>query len=373
MVLMSAPMSAARSSIPAPANGPRFLVMGCGAIGGMLTATLAETGHDVVAVTTNEGIHAAVSDRGLKMVGEGATRHVRARVELGVPKLGPDEGAFDYVLLATQPPQVEEAARIAAPFLSPNGAMVCLQNGLCEERIAKIVGDDRVIGGVVAWGATMPEPGLYERTASGGFTLGRMDGRALGSSHDALVRALEAVGPVEATDNLRGKRWSKLAINCAISSLGTIGGDRLGALMQHRFVRRLALEIMTEVTQVAKKENVRLEKVSGTIDLSWIALDENERAASGSPSLVAKHGLLLAVGFRYRRMKSSMLSAIERGRTPAVDFLNGEVVDRARLHKLPVAVNERIRDTVWDIANGKSKPGVALLKEVYEATGPHGA
>ena len=100
--------------------------------------------------------------------------------------------------------------------------------------------------------------------------------------------------------------------------------------MQHRFVRRLALEIMTEVTQVARKEGVRLEKVSGTLDLSWIALDEAERAAAGSPSLVAKHGLLLAVGFRYRRMKSSMLSAIERGRTPAVDFLNGEVVDRAR-------------------------------------------
>jgi 2-dehydropantoate 2-reductase len=367
-------MSATRSSYPAPpnGNGPRFLVMGCGAIGGTLAATLAEIGHDVTAVTTNEGIHAAIVDRGLKMVGEGAPRHVRARVSLGVPTVAAGE-TYDYVLLATQPPQVEEAARMAAPLLSENGAMICLQNGLCEERIAKIIGDDRVIGGVVAWGATMPEPGLYERTAAGGFTLGRLDGRALGASHDALARALEAVGPVEATDNLRGKRWSKLAINCAISSLGTIGGDRLGALMPHRFVRRLALEIMTEVTQVARKENVRLEKVSGTIDLSWIALDENERAASGSPSLVAKHGLLLAVGFRYRRMRSSMLSAIERGRTPAVEFLNGEVVDRARLHKIPVAVNERIRDTVWDIAKGKSKPGVALLREVYEATGPHGA
>jgi 2-dehydropantoate 2-reductase len=310
-----------------------------------------------------------VSDRGLKVVGEGASRQVRARVALGVP-----EGeTFDYVILATQPPQVEDAARAAAAVLAPGGAMVCLQNGLCEDRIAKIVGDDRVIGGVVAWGATMPEPGLYERTAAGGFTLGRMDGRALGPAHDPLVRALEAVGAVETTDNLRGKRWSKLAINCAISSLGTIGGDRLGALMPHRFVRRLALEIMTEVTQVARKENVRLEKVSGTIDLPWIALDEAERTAAGSPSLVAKHGLLLAVGFRYRRMKSSMLSAIERGRTPAVDFLNGEVVDRARLHKIPAPVNERVRSTVWAISEGKARASVVTLRELYEATGPHGA
>jgi len=348
---------------------PRFLVMGCGAIGGVVTASLAETGQDVMAVTTNEGIVAAVESRGLELVGEGAPRRARARIALGVP-----EGeTFDYVILATQPPQVEEAARRAAPLLAPTGAMVCLQNGLCEDRVAKIVGDDRVIGGVVAWGATMPEPGLYERTAAGGFTLGRMDGRALGPSHDGLVRALEAVGAVELTDNLRGKRWSKLAINCAISSLGTIGGDRLGTLMPHRFVRRLALEIMTEVTQVARKENVRLEKVSGTLDLSWIALDEVERASAGSPSLLAKHGLLLAVGLRYRRMKSSMLSAIERGRMPAVDFLNGEVVDRARAHAIAVPVNERIRDTVWDISKGKKTAGLATLREVYEVTGPHGA
>jgi 2-dehydropantoate 2-reductase len=339
---------------------PRFLVMGCGAIGGVLTAALAETGRDVTAVTTNADIHAAVSERGLKVVGEGAPRIVRAKVSLGVP-----EGKFDYILLATQPPHVEEAARSALAALADDGAMVCLQNGLCERRIARIAGDDRVIGAVVGWGATMPEPGLYEKTAAGGFTLGYPSGDVFDDGDD-LASALEAVGPVETTTNLPGKRWSKLAINCAISSLGTIGGERLGPLMQQRIVRRLALEIMTEVVQVARKENVRLEKVSGTLDLSWIALTEEERRAAGSPSLVAKHGLLLAVGFRYRRMKSSMLSAIERGRTPAVDFLNGEVVDHAREHGIRVPVNTLIRDTVWAIANGKQRPGPELVRSVYE-------
>jgi 2-dehydropantoate 2-reductase len=354
-------------------QSPRFLVMGCGAIGGIVTASLAETGADVTAITTNEGIHAAVSERGLKVVGEGSPRHARAPIALTAAGVSDADRKVDYVILATQPPQVEEAARMAAPLLAEGGAMVCLQNGLCEDRVAKIIGADRVIGGVVAWGATMPEPGLYERTAAGGFTLGRMDGRSLSPEHDALARALEAVGPVETTDNLRGKRWSKLAINCAISSLGTIGGDRLGALMPHRSVRRLALEIMTEVVAVARKEDVKLEKVSGTLDLNWIALDEEERAAAGSPSLFAKHGLLMAVGFRYRRMKSSMLSAIERGRAPAVDFLNGEVIERARAHKIDVRVNERVRDMVWAIAAGKKQPGMPLIRELYEVTGPHGA
>lgn len=347
--------------------GSRFLVMGCGGIGGIVAANLVESGHDVTAVTTNRAIAEAVERSGFQLRDDAGTRSVRGVVRQSVP----DE-RFDFVLLATQPPSVEEAARMALPALSETGAMVCFQNGLCERRVSRIAGTERTFGGVVAWGAAMPEPGVYDRTASGGFTLGRLDG-ARDPRLDELGAALEAVGPTETTANLAGKRWSKLAINCAISSLGTIGGDRLGALLGYRFVRRLTLEVMTEVVAVARAESVKLEKVSGTIDLDWIALTEEERKVGGSPSLLAKHGLLLAVGFRYRRMRSSMLSAIERGRTPAVDYLNGEVVDHGVARGVPTPVNALVRDTVWRIARGEVKPSVALLQEVFDATGPRGA
>src|SRR5277367_6596314 len=152
----------------------------------------------------------------------------------------------------------------------------------------------------------MLAPGVYERTADGGFALGAhvQQGTSSAQRLGAIANVLEVIGPVELTDNLAGKRWSKLAINAAISALGTIGGDRLGALLQHRFVRRLALEIMTECVLVARAEGVRLEKVSGTVDLDWLALTTEEKTMSGSPSLVAKHAMLLAVGFRFRRMRS---------------------------------------------------------------------
>jgi len=342
-------------------------VMGSGGIGGVMTALLSESGQDVVAFTTNLAIEQAVRAHGLRLRGEEIERSVQASVVRAVP-----EGPFDVVVLCTQPPQVEEAARMALPVLASDGVMVCLQNGLCEARVAAIAGADRTLGAVVAWGAAMPEPGVYDRTAAGGFTLGSLDG----SSHPklaVLASAFEAIGPVEITTNLRGKRWSKLAINAAISSLGTIGGDRLGALMGQRFVRRLALEIMTEAVQVARAEKVKLEKVSGTVDLEWIALTDEERMAAGSPSLVAKHALLLAVGFRYRRMRSSMLAAIERGRTPAVDFLNGEIVLGAEKHGFDTPVNVAVRELVWQLARGERKPGMDALMSLYDETGPHGA
>ena len=47
-----------------------------------------------------------------------------------------------------------------------------------------------------------------------------------------IAEILEAVGPVTLTENLRGARWSKLALNCAVSALGTIAGERLGPLVR---------------------------------------------------------------------------------------------------------------------------------------------
>ena len=88
------------------------------------------------------------------------------------------------------------------------------------------------------------------------------------------------------------------------------------------------------------------------VDLDWVALSEADKAASASVSLTAKHMLLLAVGLRYRRMRSSMLAAIERKRTPAIDFLNGEVVARGARHGIATPFNARIVDTVWAIARG---------------------
>src|SRR5688572_20617331 len=216
---------------------PRILVMGAGAIGGTVSASLTEIGADVTAVTTNPAILAAVRAEGFRTTGESGKRAVQGRIEQGVP----DGETFDVVLLATQPPQVEEAARAALPALAEGGQMVVFQNGLCEARIARIAGADRVIGAIVAWGASMPEPGLYDRTASGGFTLGRLTGEPDDPVH-ALGDLLEVVGPVQYTANLAGARWSKLALNCAISSLGTIGGERLGPLVMVRRYRRLGLE-----------------------------------------------------------------------------------------------------------------------------------
>ncbi len=285
-----------------------------------------------------------------------------------ITAVGPADGPFDVILLCTQPPQVEDAARSVVDRLASDGTMLVLQNGLCEQRVARIVGAERVIGAVVAWGGSMVEPGVYDRTSDGGFVIGRYDGQD--DPRLAQIAALlEPIGPVQITRNLAGARWSKLAINCAISTLGTIGGDRLGPLMRLMWARRLGLEIVTEVVAVAHAEGVQLEKVVGAVDLDWLALTDVERRATlGSPTLFLKHSLMLGVGARYRNLRSSMLQAIERGRTPAVGFLNGEIVERGLRHGIPTPRNAAAVAWVHAIAAGERKPSVESLRALFDAT-----
>ena len=80
----------------------------------------------------------------------------------------------------------------------------------------------------------------------------------------------------------------------------------------------------------------------------------------------------LAWVVRYRRLRSSMLAAIERGREPPVDFLNGEVVQRGKAHGIPVPVNARLLEAVHAMARRELKPGVETLRHIYEQTRPRG-
>jgi 2-dehydropantoate 2-reductase len=350
-------------------DAARILVVGCGGIGGTVSASLCYQGLNVTALTRNAEIADAINAQGFRTQGELSLGAVAGKAVTSLPK---DTPPFDFILLATQPPQVEEAARSLAGHLRPDGAIIVFQNGLCELRVSPHVGDDRVIGAIIAWGASMIEPGLYDRTSAGGFVLGRITPI---EGDDARLRELsmilEAIGPVTMSQNMLGARWSKLAINCGISAIGTVGGGRLGPLLRKRYVRRMFLELITETVAVAHAEGVKLEKVAGTFDLDWIALTESERATKlGSAGLLAKHALLLAVGTRYRRLRSSMLNAIERGREPAIDFLNGEVVQRGERHGIATPVNIAIRKLVKQIAAGEKQSGQETLRRLFDDTRP---
>ncbi len=346
-----------------PPAQTRFLIVGLGALGGVVAHALCVAEHDVTVLVRRSDVARIITTSGLRELRSGTV--VKPEVASNSLDL---TGHYDFVVLAMQPTDVEAAIQGLSGVLSNDSQVVCLQNGLCEERVAATIGAERVVGAVVTFGANSHGIGRCEHVPGGGIVFGRIDG-SLDPKLTLLVDCLRDLGKVRTSQNLIGIRWSKLIVNCAISTLGTIGGDQLGALLNKAYARELAFEVMGEAVNVARASAIKLERLPGTLPLQWLAARRQDgaglRAAAKS---WAQHTAALGLGAKYRRLRSSMLRAIERGHMPAVDFLNGEIVTRGQRLGVKTPVNERARDLVWEISRGEQVASHATLRSFYDET-----
>src|SRR5215210_7460879 len=94
----------------------------------------------------------------------------RVRLEAHADPAGLD-GPFDFALITLKALHLEGAL---GPLrdLGLVDTFVSLGNGLVQERVAGIVGEERLIWGTVEWGATNLGPGHLARTTRGPFLIG---------------------------------------------------------------------------------------------------------------------------------------------------------------------------------------------------------
>lgn len=102
----------------------------------------------------------------------------------------------DFVLMTTKAFDMPPAAKQVLPFLIDNSAVVSRQNGICEDILAEIVGQERTIGCIVGWGATMHQPGELEMTSTGEFVIGNLN-NLIDQRIKFLKTVFETIYPVE--------------------------------------------------------------------------------------------------------------------------------------------------------------------------------
>ena len=337
----------------------RIAVFGAGSIGGPIAAHLIRARETVSVFAGNQEIAAALSEHGLDVYGVRGDLKVPIQATVG-PAAG--DGPFDVVLLAMKTERLQAAARDALPYLAPSGFLVCCQNGVPEPRAIEVAGRERVVGGVVGWGGSMEGPGRYRVTSRGTITLGEPGG-APSERIRAFVSVLQRSGlPAKTTDNLPGVRWSKLALNCTITTLGAVSGLTIGGMVSHRPYRELAFTVMSEVADVARAEGVRLEKVAGTFEIDTLYVPTT--GGTGRGKWLLRHTVLRAVGVKYRRQRSGITRSLERGRRPEIDALNGFVVERGRAKGVPTPLNDALTVMVRDLAEGRRQANARVWEEL---------
>ena len=330
----------------------RIAIYGAGSLGTILGAFISKAGVPIELINRNKAHIEALKAKGAQVVG---TMNFRQPVLAYTP----DEmkGTYDILFLMTKQQHNAEVVQMLKGFLAPDGVLVTFQNGLPEMQIAEVLGEERVLGCTVAWGATMQSPGVCELTSEPdalSFSLGAISTQR--SKHFAKVKELlETMGTVEVEENFLGTRWSKLLINAAFSGMSAVLGCTFGEAAGPKESRRIVQALIKECIDVCQVGGIRIEPVQGK-DIVKLLNYTNALKRVFSffiiPIAIRKHA----------KLKASMLQDLEKGKLTEVDAINGAVSEYGRKVGFPTPMNDKVVEIIHRIERGELKPSFDNLR-----------
>ncbi|MBQ9137147.1 MAG: ketopantoate reductase family protein [Alistipes sp.] len=324
----------------------RVAIYGAGSLGTILGAYIAKAGENIELINRNKAHIESLQSKGAQVVGT-------VNFTQAVTAYTPDQmsGTYDIIFLMTKQQHNAEVVSMLKDFLAEDGVLVTFQNGLPEVQIAEILGEERVLGCTVAWGATMQSPGVCELTSSPDsltFSLGAISAKR-NRYFDDVKALLERMGEVDVEENFIGTRWSKLLINASFSGMSAVLGCTFGEAAAPRASRRIVQALIKECIDVCAAGGIRIEPVQGKDIVKLLDYSNPIKKAISSfiiPIAIRKHA----------RLKASMLQDLEKGKLTEVDAINGAVSAYGRKVGCPTPMNDRVVEIIHRIERGEAKP-----------------
>ncbi|CAB3758779.1 2-dehydropantoate 2-reductase [Burkholderia puraquae] len=291
----------------------KIAILGAGALGCAIGATLTEGGHETWLIDRSPAHVDAMRTHGLRVDDASGSRKVQVRATTQ-----PDEaGAAEVVIVLVKSFHTDAAIRSAQALVGPETQVLSLQNGLGHEDIlADAVGRERVLAGKTYVGGVLRGAGHIESGVVGKQTIiGELDGRVT----DRVRRIAEAFSnaglETRVSGNIVGTMWDKLLVNVATGALTGITSLTYGQLYDEPLLKATSLAAVAEAIAAAKAAGVTLSMTDP--EQAWTL------AAEGLPAA----------------FKTSMLQSLEKGSMTEIDFINGSVVRWGARHGVPTPVN----------------------------------
>jgi 2-dehydropantoate 2-reductase len=293
-------------------------IVGCGAVGSLFAANLAQLGDvEVWAYDLSRAHVDAINEHGLRLSGAGDVLG-RLRATSEAAELPPCE----FGIVATKAMHTE-AAIAATAHAFEDGCVATVQNGLGnEEALARHVA--RVIRGTTFPAGKILEPGHVQWDVKGDTTLGPYGDTPL----DEVVRLADACTragmPTHAVEDARGPQWRKVIFNASTNPIGALTALTHGRVCERPDLRALVSGLVSEGKAVAAAQGIVLD---------------------ADPEALIDHAAKPEVAYGH---KASMLQDVEARRPTEVDWLNGGIVRVGREHGVPTPLN----DAIWALVKG---------------------
>lgn len=320
----------------------RIALVGAGSMGTVIGALASKGGEDIVLVDVDEAHVRAMNENGARVTG-----HMDLKVP--VKALTPDgmEGIYDLVIYLVKTTYDDAALPELLPYIDGGSAVITLQNGVPEERVAEVVGRERTLGGAIGWGAKLVEPGVSELTSETEvmtYDIGELDGSET-ERIKAVKGVLDKAGRATITSNLLGVRWTKLLANVSFSGLGTALDCTNGDILDNEKALIAAVTIIVEIIKTAQALGVRMEPMQGVDPAALIdVIKQSEENALNVVRMVLE---------RHRDQVASMLQDLRKGRPCEVETLNGYLSRKSAEAGVSTPVNDKVTDIIRGIQEGR--------------------
>jgi 2-dehydropantoate 2-reductase len=234
----------------------RSAIVGSGGVGGYFGGRLAQAGVDVTFVARGAHLE-AMRRHGLRVESIDGDFVVTPVDAVAIADAVP----VDAVLLAVKAWQIDDAAHALAPLLGPDTFVLPLQNGVdaCD-RVAAVIGSERVIGGVCRIVSFLAAPGVIRHIAAAPrIDLGERDG----SRSQRVVQLVDELARAEGmavvlSDKIDAAMWEKFVFIVPVSGVGAVTRVPLGVLRNVAESRAMLEAAMHEVAAVARARGVEL-------------------------------------------------------------------------------------------------------------------
>jgi 2-dehydropantoate 2-reductase len=332
-----------------------FIVVGAGAIGGIVGAHLIRSGHGVVFVEANADHAEAIGRHGLRLSGI-----LETAVQAPVYAPGTYDGPVERVLLAVKSRDTVEALRPFVEALAPDGYVLSLQNGLEEYKIADLVGTSRTLGAYLTFGGYYAGPGHIVYGGTGSFKIGELDGTRT-PRIEALQAALSSQQEVDLTDNIFGYLWSKMALGAVYFGTAVVDAPVLEIYDEPR-ARAVLATLAGETVGVADATGVRTENCDG-FDPKAFRLDAPVDQAAQDASWEAQRVYWKSHDNTHTGVWRDL--KIHRRKTE-VEWQIGRIIQAAEAVDLPVPHLRRLKSVVESIESGSRPQSWHALYSVAE-------
>ncbi len=314
----------------------KICVVGAGAIGGLMGARLAQTGHDISLIARGPHLQ-AIQKKGLAV---SVGKEIQVVQNLVATDDMTELDHQDLVVMSLKAHHISAVVDQLPSVIGPKTAMLTVQNGIPwwyfqkfggeyqgrvvesvdpDGLLARSINPECLIGCIAYPAAVIIQPGVIHHVEGNRFPIGELDGAITERTTKVSEILIDAGFKSPVLDDIRSEIWLKLWGNLSFNPISALTHATLEGICQFPLTRELAASMMTEAQSVA-------ERLGASFRVSL------ERRIEGAEK-VGKH-------------KTSMLQDVESGKQLEIDGMLGAVIELAAVVEVEVPTLQAVYSCV---------------------------